>query len=167
MRGDPAGIEARRNGPTVTTVAALAAAAVAVGAMWGPWFASGSATRNSFGFFRAAQVLGIEWITPFRIAWFLLPTVLAVAVALRLYGAGRSTAVALIGLGSVLGGAGLLSAAAFGVFWGSLVAAAAGWCAVVAALAALVGPALGPVPRTGVRSATEVADRELDREATT
>jgi len=149
MKGDRAiaGV-VRREGVTVGTVLV---ASVAVIGMWGPWFASGSATRNSFGFFRAAQVLGIEWVTPFRVAWFLLPIVLAAALALVVFGARRSGLGLLLGLGAILAGAGWLSVSAFEARTGSTVAAAAGTGTVVAAGAALIASMTGraTVPGAG------------------
>ncbi len=141
MKGDRAraGV-VRRDGATVGTALA---ALVAVLGMWGPWFASGSASRNSFGFFRAAQVLGIEWVTPFRVAWFLLPVVLAVALALVIVGARRSGLVLFLGLGAVLAVAGWLSVSAFDARLGSTVAAAAGTGTVLAAAGALLASVMG------------------------
>ncbi len=130
----------RREGATVGT---LLVASVAVLGMWGPWFASGSALRNSFGFFRAAQVLGIEWVTPFRVAWFLLPIVLAAALALVVFGARRSGLGLLLGLGAVLAIAGWLSVSAFEARLGSTVAAAAGTGTVLAAAGTLVASIMG------------------------
>lgn len=129
--------------PNVATVATLVAAAVAVGAMWGPWFSSGSATRNSFGLFRAAQILGIEWVTPYRVAWFLLPIVLAAAAALVAFGARRTGLVMLGALGVALGAAGALAALGLEAHWGSVATAVAGACTVVAAMAALLTSMLG------------------------
>ncbi len=129
-------------------LAAAASALVAVVAMWGPWFRSGSAERNSFGFFRAAQTLGIEWVTPFRIAWFLLPVVLAAATALLLFGARRTGLVVAILLGVVLGVAGALSVAGFGALWGSGAATLAGGCTtVLGCVALLLGARGGRVSR--------------------
>ncbi|MEL6981094.1 MAG: hypothetical protein AAFO29_01590 [Actinomycetota bacterium] len=141
MQGARAGgAAAWQHAATGTT---LVVAAVAVGAMWGPWFASGSATRNSFGLFRAAQVLGIEWVTPYRVAWFLLPTVLAAAAALIVFGARRTGLVVLGVLGGVLGAAGVLAATGLEAQWGSTVSAGAGLCTVVAAGATLVASMIG------------------------
>lgn len=151
MKGDrAAGAVVRRHGATVGTVLV---AAVAVIGMWGPWFASGSATRNSFGFFRAAQVLGIEWVTPFRVAWFLLPIVLFVALALVVFGARRSALGLLLGLGVILAVAGWLSVSAFEARLGSTVAAAAGTGTVVAAMTALLASVTGRATYTGPGSA--------------
>ena len=90
-------------------VATVVAAAISVGGMWLPWFRSGAADRNSFGFFRAAQLLGIEWVTPFRVAWFLLPVLLPLGVLLLLMGAHRSASALLVILGLVLAVTGVLS----------------------------------------------------------
>ncbi len=130
-------------------IAAVIIAAIAVAGMWGSWFASGSAPRNSFGFFRAAQVLGIEWVTPFRVAWFLLPIVLGAAVALVAFGARRSGLGLLLGLGAILATAGWLSVSAFEARLGSTVAAAAGTGTVLAALVALIASLRGPRTASG------------------
>lgn len=115
----------------------LVAGTLAVGAMWLPWFRSGSAERDSFGFFRAAQVLGIEWITPFRVAWFLLPIVLLVAAALIGFRAHRPGAALLAVLGLILAAAGGLSVDAFGTAGGSVASAGAGACCMVLGVVAL------------------------------
>ena len=116
-------------------VAALVAGVVAVGAMWGPWVRSGSADRDSFGVFRAAQVLGIEWVTPFRVAWFLLPVLLPLAVALLAFGARRWSAAVLLLLGLLLAVFGGLAVAGFGFLWGGGAAAVAGTCTTLLAVA--------------------------------
>lgn len=149
MQGDRAGGVLAK--PRVATGATVLAAAVAVGAMWGPWFASGSATRNSFGLFRAAQILGIEWVTPYRVAWFLLPIVLAAAAALLVFGAQRTGLVVLGALGLALGAAGGLAAFGLEAHWGSVASAVAGACTMVAALVTL----LTPMP--GARTTTTVS----------
>jgi hypothetical protein len=117
--------------PDPVLAGAVASGTLAVGGMWLPWFRSGSAPRNSFGLFRAAQVLGIEWITPFRVAWFLLPVVLLVAVALIGFRATRSGALLLAALGLILALAGILSVDAFGSAGGSAGSAGAGMCCMV------------------------------------
>lgn len=117
--------------PDPVLAGAVASGTLAVGGMWLPWFRSGSTPRNSFGLFRAAQVLGIEWITPFRIAWFLLPVVLLVAVALIAFRATRSGALLLVALGLVLALAGILSVDTFGSAGGSAASAGAGLCCMV------------------------------------
>lgn len=161
MRGDRvAATVVRRQGATIGTVLI---AAVAVLGMWGPWFASGSATRNSFGFFRAAQVLGIEWVTPFRVAWFLLPILLAVGLVLVVFGARRSGLLVLLGLGAVLAATGALSVTAFDARPGSTLAAAAGTGTVLIALVALVasrqgsGGRLGPAVDSAAAETTSVS----------
>jgi hypothetical protein len=50
---------------------------------WLTWTRSGSADRNSYESLRSAQRLGIEELTPFRVAWFCVPVV-AVAVVVLL-----------------------------------------------------------------------------------
>lgn len=116
-------------------VATVVLAALSVGGMWLPWFSSGASDRNSFGFFRAAQLLGIEWVTPFRIAWFLLPVLLPLALLLLLLGAHRSGLAVLVLLGSVLAVTGALSLLAFGLANGSAAAAVAGGCTTVLGIA--------------------------------
>lgn len=134
-----------RSGPVELTLGramltgALVSGALAVGAMWLPWFRSGSADRNSFGFFRAAQVLGIGWITPFRIGWFLLPIALLVAAALVGFRARRTGAGVLAGLGLILAVAGGLSARTFGSATGSTASILAGSCCMVCGIIALRG----------------------------
>ena len=117
-------------------VGAVGAGSVAVGAMWLPWYYSGSIPRNSFGFFRAAQVLGLERITPFRIAWFLLPSALLVAVALIGLGARRSGLVIVIGVGLILAAAGALSSLGLGPAPGSAASSVAGTSGMVLGIAA-------------------------------
>ncbi len=127
------------------TGAAVGAGAVAVGAMWLPWFRSGSAGRSSFDIFRAAQILGVEWATPFRVFWFLLPVVFLAAVVAWLFdGVGAATA-SLIFLGLVLTGAGVLALALFGFQSGSLTTTAGGACTMVLATTGLRGRG-GPQP---------------------
>lgn len=60
---------------------------------WPTWTVSGSATRNSYASLRAAQAIGIDQLTPFRVVWFLVPVAAAVVVLLLLAGASRSAAV--------------------------------------------------------------------------
>ncbi len=135
MQGDRDEGSAGSGFPGPVAVAAALAGATAVGAMWGPWFRSGSADRNSFGVFRAAQALGIEWVTPFRLAWFLLPVLLPLAVALLVFGARRWSAAVLVLLGLVLAVMGGLSLAGFGLLWGGVAATVAGTCTTLLALA--------------------------------
>lgn len=115
--------------------AALAGGAM-VGGMWLPWFHSGQAGRNSFAAFRAAQVLGIEWITPYRVAWFLLPVILAAAVAAWALGGRRLGAGVLLILGAVLTLAAGAAIWQLGAEAGSAATASAGLCTTV--LSALV-----------------------------
>ncbi len=71
---------------------------------WLTWTRSGSADRNSYGSLRAAQRLGIEELTPFRVVWFCVPVVALTVVVLLLAGFRRSA----LGLGA-LGGLVLLT----------------------------------------------------------
>jgi hypothetical protein len=113
------------------------AATVAVVGMWLPWFRSGAAERNSFGFFRAAQTLGIEWVTPFRVVWFLVPVLLPLSVALLGFRARRAGLGVLAVIGLVLGGAGGLSLLSFGSAAGSAASTIAGTCCMVLGVVAL------------------------------
>ncbi len=38
-----------------------------------PWVVTGSRSRNSYEVFRSAQSLGVDELTPLRVAWFLVP----------------------------------------------------------------------------------------------
>lgn len=135
------------SGGGILTVAAAGSGLVAVGSMWLPWFWSGNASRNSFGFFRAAQVLGIEWVTPFRVGWFLLPVLLLVALALLGFGARRSGIAGLVVLGLVLAPAGGLSWVGMGPASGSAASTIAGSCCMVLAVLALRGGCQRREPR--------------------
>jgi hypothetical protein len=104
---------------------------MATGAMWLPWFRSGSAGRNSFAAFRAAQLLGIEWITPFRIFWFLLPVAFVAAGAVWLLSAHRLAPAMLLVVGLVLMASGGVATATVGVEAGSAAAASGGLCTTV------------------------------------
>ena len=84
----------------------VVAAALVVGSAsaWLTWTQSGSANRNSYGSLRAAQRLGIEQLTPFRVVWFCVPIVALAVVILLVVGFRRS------GLGlAVLAGLTLLA----------------------------------------------------------
>lgn len=98
----------------------LTALAAAVGAIagWPTWTISGSATRNSYASLRAAQALGIDQLTPFRVVWFLVPVAGAGVLVLLVAGAARSAAA--LGLLTALvlilfGGGMLLTPVASGV----------------------------------------------------
>jgi hypothetical protein len=120
-------------------IAAGMAASLAVAGMWLPWFRSGESARSSFAAFRAAQLLGIEWITPLRILWFLLPVVLLLAL-LSLAARYPITGLGLlIGLGLILALGGASFVFLIGPEIGSAAAAIAGACTIVLAVAAL-GP---------------------------
>lgn len=98
----------------------LSAIAAAVGAFagWPTWTISGSATRNSYASLRAAQVLGIEQLTPLRVVWFVTPVASAAVVLLLVAGAFRSaSAVGLLTAAVLLsfGGGVLLTPVAAGV----------------------------------------------------
>lgn len=98
----------------IVGVAALAGAV----AGWPTWTVSGSATRNSYASLRAAQVLGIDQLTPFRVIWFLVPVAAAAVVLLLVAGAVRVAA--LVGIASAIvlvlfGGGVLLTPVAAGV----------------------------------------------------
>lgn len=85
---------------------------------WPTWTVSGSATRNSFASLRAAQAIGIDQLTPFRVVWFLVPVAAAAVVLLLLAGASRSAAIVGILTAIVLllfGGGVLLTPVAAGV----------------------------------------------------
>lgn len=123
------------------SAAAFIAAVIAVGSMWLTWFTSGSANRNSFAMFRAAQILGIESITPFRVLWFLLPVVLLAAAALHLFGLWRSASATLAVLGAAFTAFGLVALSAIGTHAGSAAATIAGLCTIVSSIPGLLKPA--------------------------
>lgn len=116
---------------------AVVAALAAVGGMWLPWFRSGEAMRNSFAAFRAAQILGIEWITPVRIIWFMLPVLVLLAVGLLPagYPSVTSLLLAAVGLFLALGGALFLITA--GLELGSAATTISGGCTMVFSAMAL------------------------------
>lgn len=118
-------------------IASVATAVVAVGGMWLPWFRSGEAMRNSFAAFRAAQILGIEWITPVRIIWFLLPVLVLLAIGLLPagYPAVTSSVLAAVGLFLALGGGLFLITA--GLELGSAATTISGGCTMVFSTLAL------------------------------
>lgn len=107
-------------------VVAFGFGSLTVLSMWLTWFRSGSAPRNSFGAFRAAQLLDLDFIEPFRVAWFLLPVMLAAVAAAWLFDQIRLGALLLFVLGLVLGLSGAFAAAVIGVELGSVGAAVAG-----------------------------------------
>ncbi|MGI9613867.1 MAG: hypothetical protein ACR2QO_13220 [Acidimicrobiales bacterium] len=123
------------------TTAAFVSGAVMVGAMWLPWFTSGSAGRNSFAMFRAAQILGIETITPFRVVWFLLPVLLLAVGALYVFGLTRAASVALALLGAIFVILGIVALSALGTHAGSAAATVAGLCTIVLAIPGMLKPA--------------------------
>ena len=123
------------------TASAFLAGVIAVGSMWLTWFTSGSANRNSFAMFRAAQILGIESITPFRIVWFVLPVLLLVAAALYLFGLWRTASATLAGLGAAFTVFGLVALTSIGTFAGSAAATVAGLCTIVFSIPGLLKPA--------------------------
>jgi len=118
-------------------LAGLATGGIAVAAMWLPWFRSGSAGRNSFAAFRAAQLLGIDWITPLRVFWFLLPVFFLVATAAWLFRARRTSAVVLLFLSAFLGLAGGFAALVLGLQSGSVTTTVAAVGATVLAVLTL------------------------------
>ena len=128
-------------GRLLAALAAFTSCAVAVGAMWLPWFTSGSAGRNSFAMFRAAQLLGIESITPFRVLWFLLPVVLLAAAALHLFGLTRAASATTALLGASLACFGLVAVTALGTHAGSGAATVAGLCTIVVSIPGMLKPA--------------------------
>ncbi|MEM9132459.1 MAG: hypothetical protein AAF962_11365 [Actinomycetota bacterium] len=105
---------------------ALAVAALAVAAMWLPWFRSGEAAKNSFDAFRAAQILGIEWVSPFRVVWFLVPVVVLAAGCLLAFRRRGWAAAAVLVASVLLAAFGVLALVSIGVFPGSVVATVAG-----------------------------------------
>ena len=104
-----------------------------------PWVTTGARSRNSYEVFRSAQALGVDELTPLRVAWFLVP-VLALGV------------VGWIAVGRLRLAAGFLAVAALLVAGVAVVVVAAGlaapgaWVALVVGVAALVASAL-LVPR--------------------
>lgn len=112
-----------------------------VGAMWLPWFTSGSAGKNSFAMFRAAQILGIETITPFRVVWFLLPVVLLAIGVTYVFGLTRPASAALALLGAIFVILGIVALSALGTHTGSAAATVAGLCTIVLAVPGMLKPA--------------------------
>jgi hypothetical protein len=96
--------------------------------MWLPWFSSGSAGRNSFAAFRAAEILGIGWVTPFRVFWFLLPIVLLASGLAWLLGFNRPAALGVTTIGAILSLSGVVALASLGLEVGSTAAVSAGLC---------------------------------------
>lgn len=97
------------NGRLVLRLCAAVASMSGALAGWLTWTVSGSATRNSYASLRAAQRLGIEQLTPFRVVWFCVPVaVLAVVVLVAVradLGAaliGVLTAIVLVAFGGVV-----------------------------------------------------------------
>ena len=90
--------------------------------------------------FRAAQILGIEWITPLRIVWFLLPVVLLVAVATLAFRLPRAACVVAGILGTVLAASGFLALLSLGTEPGPAAATLAGLCSIVLAIPGVRGP---------------------------
>jgi len=99
---------------------AIVGLAAFVGALagWPTWTVSGSATRNSYASLRAAQVIGVDQLTPFRVVWFCVP-VAASAIGLLLIARATRSAAALGLLMSIVllgfGGVVLLTPVASGV----------------------------------------------------
>ena len=117
----------------------LAGGLIGAGAAWLTWTVSGSVERNSYASLRAARLLDLEFLTPFRVVWFLIPVAVLVLAVLLLAGADRVAAAVGLGIGVVLVGFGvrmLLSPFAGGVGpWMSCVGgivATAGAMAVIA-----------------------------------
>ena len=48
------------------------------------WTQSGAVVRDSFQTFRAAQILGLDELTPLRVVWFVLPVLPMLVAALTL-----------------------------------------------------------------------------------
>lgn len=100
-----------------------------------PWVTTGARSRNSYEVFRSAQTLGVDQLTPLRVAWYLVP-VLALGVVgwiavgrLRLAAAFLAVAALLVaGVAVVVVVAGL--------------AAAGAWVALVIGVAGLVAASL-------------------------
>lgn len=102
--------DARRQRRRLMTSAVVAISALA-GALagWPTWTVSGSATRNSYASLRAAQALGVDQLTPFRVVWFCVPVAAAAIALLLVAGAIRSaavigvlTAIVLVAFGGVI-----------------------------------------------------------------
>lgn len=69
---------------------------------WLTWTISGSATRNSYESLRAAQRLGIDELTPFRVVWFCVPVAVLAMVLLFVFGLDRSAAAVALAASLVL-----------------------------------------------------------------
>ena len=118
----------------------LSCIAALVGAVsgWLTWTISGSATRNSYESLRAAQRLGIDELTPFRIVWFCVPVAVLALVLLFVFRFDRSAVVVSFATALVLllfGGGVAVAPVASGV--GSFLAFGSGLALVVGAIGVL------------------------------
>lgn len=103
------------------------------------WVISGSISRNSYSSFRAAQTLGLDELTLFRVLWYLVP-VFTAAIFFALSGKWVRLAAILLLVQSIIvaaGGAGVL-AVSVPVGNGPIVSVVSGvlsavWCAVALA----------------------------------
>ncbi len=84
--------ESGRQPRMATSVVVGGAAVFGALAGWPTWTVSGSATRNSYASLRAAQALGIEQLTPFRVVWFCVPVAAAALMVLLVIRSTRSAA---------------------------------------------------------------------------
>lgn len=101
-----------------TRVVMAVGAAVGAVSGWFTWTLSGSATRDSFASLRAAQILGIDQLTPFRVVWFLVPVACAATIIVVLVFGPRWAAIVAVPAGLVLlafGGGMLTTSVASGV----------------------------------------------------
>jgi len=108
----------QRQARSATSVVTGVAAVVGAFAGWPTWTVSGSATRNSYASLRAAQAIGVEQLTPFRVVWFCVPVAVAALALLLVLRATRSAAFVGLAIAMVLaffGGSVLMTPVASGV----------------------------------------------------
>ncbi len=99
--------------------------------LWLPWVYFGSATRTSFGVFRSAQTLGLDELSPFRVAWFLLPIFALAVLGTVALGHVRVAAAMLVVLALLLGIPALVVVLAGLSAWGGKLALAGAVAAIV------------------------------------
>lgn len=104
--------------PTAARIMALVGGGAGVLSARLDWTISGSARRNSYASLRAAQRLGLEQLTPFRIVWFLVPVAVLATAALLTARTDRAAGIVGLLAGLVLvafGGGVLLTPVASGM----------------------------------------------------
>ena len=112
-------------------VAIMIAGFAGVVSAWFDWTISGSARRDSYASLRAAQRLGIEELTPYRVAWFLVPVAVLAIAALLIAQADRTAGLLGVVTGLVLVGFGV------GVLMTPVAAGFGPWLSCIAGLSAV------------------------------